>query len=100
VRTGCSAVRKRVLDWHDPRDDARRTPAYGSARREVGGRRRCDVRDPTNARPARRAAPLGSPDRLDVAVEKQVANIFTKLDLAPSGADHRRVLAVLRYLDG
>jgi len=33
------------------------------------------------------------------AVEKHVANIFTKLDLPPSGEDHRRVLAVLRYLD-
>jgi DNA-binding NarL/FixJ family response regulator len=32
------------------------------------------------------------------AVEKHVANIFTKLDLPPSEADHRRVLAVLRYL--
>jgi DNA-binding NarL/FixJ family response regulator len=34
------------------------------------------------------------------AVEKHVANIFTKLDLPPSDADHRRVLAVLRYLNG
>jgi DNA-binding NarL/FixJ family response regulator len=34
----------------------------------------------------------------DRAVEKHVANIFVKLDLAPSGEDHRRVLAVLRYL--
>jgi DNA-binding NarL/FixJ family response regulator len=33
------------------------------------------------------------------AVEKNVANIFTKLGLAPSHADHRRVLAVLRYLE-
>ena len=33
------------------------------------------------------------------AVEKHVANIFTKLDLPPSGVDHRRVLAVLRYLE-
>jgi DNA-binding NarL/FixJ family response regulator len=33
------------------------------------------------------------------AVEKHVANIFTKLDLPPSDEDHRRVLAVLRYLD-
>ncbi|HEY1825987.1 MAG TPA: response regulator transcription factor [Acidimicrobiales bacterium] len=33
------------------------------------------------------------------AVEKYVANIFSKLGLAPSDADHRRVLAVLRYLD-
>jgi DNA-binding NarL/FixJ family response regulator len=33
------------------------------------------------------------------AVEKHIANIFTKLDLALSDTDHRRVLAVLRYLD-
>jgi DNA-binding NarL/FixJ family response regulator len=33
------------------------------------------------------------------AVEKHVANIFAKLGLTPSDADHRRVLAVLRYLE-
>ncbi|GAB3568452.1 response regulator [Spelaeicoccus albus] len=33
------------------------------------------------------------------AVEKNVTAIFTKLGLAQSPADHRRVLAVLRYLE-
>ena len=32
------------------------------------------------------------------AVEKNVASIFAKLALQPDAADHRRVLAVLRYL--
>src|SRR6202453_430457 len=35
----------------------------------------------------------------DGAVEKHVANIFTKFDLPVSQSDHRRVLAVLRFLD-
>jgi hypothetical protein len=34
------------------------------------------------------------------AVEKHINNIFTKLGLAPGDRDHRRVLAVLRYLGG
>jgi DNA-binding NarL/FixJ family response regulator len=33
------------------------------------------------------------------AVEKHVANIFTKFDLPVSQSDHRRVLAVLRFLE-
>ena len=32
------------------------------------------------------------------AVEKYVTNIFAKLDLPPTGTDHRRVLAVIKYL--
>ena len=34
----------------------------------------------------------------DKAIEKHVANIFAKLDLAPAKDDHRRVLAVLRWV--
>jgi len=36
----------------------------------------------------------------DRVVQKHVGNIFSKLGLPPSDADHRRVLAVLRYLEG
>ncbi len=36
----------------------------------------------------------------DKAVEKHVGNIFSKLDLPPTGDDHRRVLAVLRWVKG
>jgi hypothetical protein len=42
-------------------------------------------------------------DRLVVrqgAVEKHVANLFLKLGLPVSDTDDRRVLAVLRYLEG
>ncbi len=35
----------------------------------------------------------------DGAIEKHVSSIFSKLDLPPADTDHRRVLAVLRYLD-
>jgi DNA-binding NarL/FixJ family response regulator len=36
----------------------------------------------------------------DAAVEKHVTSIFHKLQLAPAAGEHRRVLAVLRYLHG
>jgi DNA-binding NarL/FixJ family response regulator len=34
------------------------------------------------------------------AIEKHIANIFTKLRIPPSESDHRRVLAVLAYVQG
>ena len=36
----------------------------------------------------------------DRAVEKHVGSIFSKLNLASAPGDHRRVLAVLRFLEG
>jgi DNA-binding NarL/FixJ family response regulator len=33
------------------------------------------------------------------AVEKHVTNIFQKLRVAPADTDHRRVLAVLRFIE-
>lgn len=35
----------------------------------------------------------------DGAIEKHVSSIFTKLDLAPAPNDHRRVLAVLKWIE-
>lgn len=43
------------------------------------------------------AARLGITEK---AVSKHINNIFTKLDLFPDEDDNRRVLAVLRFLDG
>jgi DNA-binding NarL/FixJ family response regulator len=34
------------------------------------------------------------------AIEKHISNVFSKLGLEPAEQDHRRVLAVLRYIGG
>ena len=34
------------------------------------------------------------------AVEKHASSVFSKVGLAPTDVGHRRVLAVLRYLEG
>jgi DNA-binding NarL/FixJ family response regulator len=54
------------------------------------------------ARLAEGRSNLAIADELKLAlrsVEKHVTSIFTKLDLPPATSDHRRVLAVLRYLN-
>jgi DNA-binding NarL/FixJ family response regulator len=45
------------------------------------------------------AAIAGALEISEGTVEKHVASIFTKFDLPESESDHRRVLAVLRFLD-
>jgi two-component system, NarL family, response regulator LiaR len=76
------------------------------------------IAQPAGARPTQRLTPrerevlglmaegrsnAGIAERLVLtvgAVEKHVASILQKLDLPPSDSDHRRVLAVLAYLQG
>ena len=86
------------------RDRAGGAPGRG-ARRRVHPRRaaaadvhrrgaaRRDHRPPCRPRPARLFI-------TEKAVSKHIHSVFTKLTLPPSDDDHRRVLAVLTYLNG
>jgi DNA-binding NarL/FixJ family response regulator len=66
--------------------------------------RRREVGEMATARDAYRLGPqnAGIAGRIFVSegtVEKHVRSILGKLDLAESGSDHRRVLAVLKFLE-
>jgi DNA-binding NarL/FixJ family response regulator len=107
-------LKDRVSDVHEFADAVRRVADGGSALdptivSQLVGRRRGD--DPLGQLTAREREVLslmaegrsnqGIADRLVVterAVEKHVTSIFAKLRLPAATADHRRVLAVLAYL--
>ena len=107
-------LKERVLDVKDFIDALERVAAGGTAldpevvSQLVGASRATSVADVLSPR-EREVMALMAEGRsnsaiaealfvTERAVEKHVANIFTKLDLPVSAADHRRVLAVLRYL--
>src|SRR3954463_9730611 len=112
-RTG-SLLKDRVADVDTFTDAVRRVAGGGSALDPevvalLLGRRRRE--DPLEALTAREREVLGlmAEGRSNAAiaealvvteraVEKHVTSIFSKLDLSPTVADHRRVLAVLAYL--
>ncbi len=107
-------LKDRVSDVAALTDALRRVASGGSALdpevvSQILGRRRVD--DPLEALTPRELEVLGlmaegrsnSAIAADLvvserAVEKHVTGIFGKLDLPPSGDDHRRILAVLAFL--
>ncbi|HEX5763560.1 MAG TPA: response regulator transcription factor [Solirubrobacterales bacterium] len=108
-------LKDRVADVEGLTDAVRRVGSGGSALdpevvSQMLGRRRSD--DPLDELTPREREVLGlmAEGRSNMsiaaelvvterAVEKHVTGIFSKLDLPASGEDHRRVLAVLRFLD-
>ncbi|HSS33993.1 MAG TPA: response regulator transcription factor [Solirubrobacterales bacterium] len=108
-------LKDRVADVEALTDAVRRVGEGGSALdpevvSQMLGRRRHD--DPLEALTPREREVLGlmAEGRSNAAiaaelvvseraVEKHVTGIFSKLELGASGEDHRRVLAVLRFLD-
>ena len=107
-------LKERVTDVGALADALRRVAAGGSAldpevvSRLLGRRRRSDPLEGVTPR-EREVLGLMAEGRSNAAiaealvvteraVEKHVTSIFSKLDLAPTVEDHRRVLAVLAYL--
>jgi DNA-binding NarL/FixJ family response regulator len=107
-------LKERVVDIEDFIDALTRVAAGGTAldpevvTQLVGANRRPDRAERLTPREAEvmalvaegrtNAAIAGTLAIGERAVEKHVANIFTKFDLPQTDVDHRRVLAVLRYL--
>ena len=106
-------LKDRVIDVADFVDAVRRVAAGGTAldpevvAQLLGGRSdsRLDTLSPREREvlalmaEGRSNAAIASELVLSVgAVEKHIAGIFQRLHLAPSGSDHRRVLAVIAYL--
>jgi DNA-binding NarL/FixJ family response regulator len=106
-------LKDRVARVGDFLDALRRVAAGGTALdpevvAQLMVRRRPDFRDRLTPRElevlrlmAEGRSNNGIVDALGVshsAVEKYVSNIFVKLDLPPTDTDHRRVLAVLKFL--
>lgn len=109
-------LKERVVDVRDFMDALERVAAGGTALdpevvgQLLGAGRRVDALDTLTPRErdvlgqmaeGRSNAAIAKALHIsDRAVEKHIGGIFTKLDLPPSDEDHRRVMAVLRYLRG
>lgn len=107
-------LKERVVDVRDFVDALERVAAGGTALDPeivghlLGGGSRVDALDTLSPRErevlgqmaeGRSNAAIAKALRVsDRAVEKHIGSIFTKLDLPPSDDDHRRVMAVLKYL--
>jgi DNA-binding NarL/FixJ family response regulator len=108
-------LKERVADVSDFLDALDRIASGGTVldpevvTQLIGSTRRTDTLDALTAR-ERQVLRLMAEGRANAAianelhlsagsVEKYVTSIFAKLDLAPSSDDHRRVLAVLRWLE-
>jgi DNA-binding NarL/FixJ family response regulator len=107
-------LKERVMDTKDFMDALERVAAGGTAldpevvTQLLGASRRRRTVDALTPREREvlglmaegrsNAAIAGALFVTERAVEKHVASIFTKLELPVSGTDHRRVLAVLRFL--
>lgn len=108
-------LKDRVADIREFDDAVRRVAAGGTAldpevvRQLMGSRRGASAVDRLTPREREVLASMAEghsnmslAQHLSIterAVEKHVSAIFTKLDLAPSAAHHRRVLAVVTYLN-